>query len=179
MLELFPRRGVGPCGETLHATNNIDLNETIKVFLLTDCTRSPPVFVTMQKDGGSGGSDGSGSGGRGNNGYDFMNFILTCIRQGALVAGDVLVLDNAPIHKRNSIMGMLAAVLRAAQVTLVFLPTYSPELNPCELVFAQCKHYLRTDRRMSYPFWYEIARGFAKTTVLDILNYYYKCIWNV
>ena len=160
VLELFPRRGVGPRGETVYATNTIDLNETIKVFLLTNCTRSPPVFVTMQS--GSGGSDGVGSGG--NNGYDFMNFILTCIRQGALVAGDILVLDNAPIHKRNSIMGMLAAVLRAAQVSLVFLPTYSPELNPCELVFAQCKHYLHYHRRLSHLFWYEIARAFAETT---------------
>jgi len=174
LLELFPRRGVGPSGHTIHATNNIDLNRTIKVFLLTNAAGSPPVFVTMGSEDG-----GSASGGRGNTGYDFMDFILTCIRQGALIAGDVLVLDNAPIHKRNSIMGMLAAVLRAAQITLVFLPTYSPELNPCELVFAQCKHYLRYHRRLSHPFWYEIARAFAETTLLDMLNYYHKCIWNV
>ena len=32
LLEVFPRRGVGPCGDTIHATINIDSNRTIKVF---------------------------------------------------------------------------------------------------------------------------------------------------
>ena len=104
--------------------------------------------------------------------------IVTCIQHGKLVAGDILVLDNAPIHKRRAVMGMFVALLRAAQVTVVFLPTYSPELNPCELVFAQCKKYLRYHRRMQYPFWYEIVKGFAETTANHMYNYYYQCIWN-
>ncbi len=63
---------------------------------------------------------------------------------------------------------------------MCFLPTYSPELNPCEFVFAQCKQYLRYHRglRMQHPFWYEIARGFANTTHTHMLNCYVKAIWN-
>ena len=146
---------------------DFDLNETVKVFVLTHVTGSPPVFVTMRSGYGA------------NTGYDVIDFIITCIQQGMLVAGDILVLDNASSHKRRDVMGMFVALLRAAQVTVVFLPTYSPELNPCELVLAQNKHYLRYHRRLDRPFWYEIAHGFAETSLVHMLNYYYKCIWNV
>jgi transposase len=54
-----------------------------------------------------------------------------------LVAGDLLVADNAAIHKSREIIPTLRVALATAGVRMVFLPTYSPELNPCELVFAQ------------------------------------------
>ena len=44
--------------------------------------------------------------------------------------GLVMVMDNAPIHKSNSVM----EVLRNYNVQ--FLPPYSPQLNPIELWFA-------------------------------------------
>lgn len=51
--------------------------------------------------------------------------------------GDTLVVDNARIHKARDIVPTLRAALAAAGVRMLFLPTYSPELNPCELIFAQ------------------------------------------
>ena len=163
--ELVRRRGVGPSGSDIHVTDDIDLSETVKVFLLTQVTGNQPIFINMRSNS------------RANNRYDFIDFIISCIQQGVLVAGDVLVLDNAPIHTSPYIIPVLSALIQAAQVSLLFLPTYSPELNPCELVFAQCKKYLRYHRRMQNPFWYEIVRGFAQTSMTHMLQYYYKCIW--
>lgn len=40
----------------------------------------------------------------------------------------------------------LDLLLETFQVTLVYLPTYSPELNPCELVFSKLKGFLRRYR---------------------------------
>jgi hypothetical protein len=167
--ELTRRRAVGPRGAAVNAVDNVKLGETIKVFLLTnvDQAQASPVFVHMR------------SGEKANDRYDFLQFIITCLRNGQLVAGDVLVLDNAPIHVAADTMPAFARLMAFAQVSVCFLPSYSPELNPCELVFAQCKHYLRYHRRMHYPFWYEIARGFAETSSMHMLQYYYKCIWNV
>jgi hypothetical protein len=167
--ELARRRGVGPCGSVVTVVENVNLGETLKVFLLTnvDPTQVSPVFVHMR------------SGGRANDRNDFIQFIITCLRSGQLVAGDVLVLDNAPIHVASDIMPAFARLMAFAQVSVCFLPFYSPELNPCELVFAESKHYLRSNRRMHYPFWYEVARGFAESSFADMLQYYYKCIWNV
>jgi hypothetical protein len=165
--ELTRRRGVGPRGRTLNVVEDVDLNETIKVFLLTNVVNPTPVYVSMR------------SGGEANNRFDFMDFIITCVRNGQLVAGDVLVLDNAPIHKGADVMGVFAALMQAAQVDVCFLPAYSPELNPCELVFSQSKSYLQYHRRMHNPFWYEVVRAFAETSVSDMLQYYFKCIWKV
>jgi transposase len=56
-----------------------------------------------------------------------------------LAKGDIVILDNLGSHKgraaRNAIRG------RGAH--LIFLPPYSPDLNPIEQVFAKLKHLLR------------------------------------
>jgi transposase len=56
-----------------------------------------------------------------------------------LAEGDIVVLDNLGSHKgkapRNAI--------RAKGAHLIFLPPYSPDLNPIEQVFAKLKHLLR------------------------------------
>jgi len=57
-----------------------------------------------------------------------------------LPQGSVLVLDNARIHHRAS----LQMALEAAGHTLLFLPPYSPDLNPIELLWSWLKHIVRT-----------------------------------
>jgi len=56
-----------------------------------------------------------------------------------LAPGDIVILDNLGSHK---VAGVKQAVeARGAQ--LVYLPPYSPDLNPIEQVFAKLKHLLR------------------------------------
>ena len=56
-----------------------------------------------------------------------------------LAAGEVVILDNLGSHKgkpaRNAI--------RARGAHLLFLPPYSPDLNPIEQMFAKLKHLMR------------------------------------
>jgi transposase len=52
---------------------------------------------------------------------------------------DVVVLDNLPAHK---VTGVRDAI-RAAGASLLYLPPYSPDLNPIEQVFAKFKALLR------------------------------------
>ena len=53
------------------------------------------------------------------------------------VAGEVvLVLDNAAIHKAKAVSAFVETVTR---LSLVYLPPYSPELNPIEKVWAYVK----------------------------------------
>ena len=62
--------------------------------------------------------------------------------------------DNASIHFAAEVALPLSELFDTAGVRLVFLPAYSPELNPCELVFAQVKNGLRRRRRGDgTPFW--------------------------
>jgi transposase len=57
------------------------------------------------------------------------------------------VMDNAPIHVADDMLGVLETILDLADVRLFFLPKYSPELNPCEMVFAQVRSFPRTSFR--------------------------------
>lgn len=56
--------------------------------------------------------------------------------------GDILVMDNLPTHK---IKGVVAA-LAEREARVVFLPPYSPDLNPIEQVFSKIKNELRRRR---------------------------------
>jgi transposase len=56
--------------------------------------------------------------------------------------GELVILDNLAVHKRAAIR----AAIEAAGCRLLYLPSYSPDLNPIELAFSQIKAYLRRVR---------------------------------
>jgi len=56
-----------------------------------------------------------------------------------LKPGDVVVLDNLPAHKSAA----AEQAVRAIGAWLLFLPPYSPDLNPIEMAFAKLKALLR------------------------------------
>lgn len=56
-----------------------------------------------------------------------------------LKPGDIVVMDNLGSHKGAAIR----AAIRGAGARLIFLPPYSPDLNPIEQVFAKLKTLLR------------------------------------
>jgi len=53
--------------------------------------------------------------------------------------GDLVLMDNLNIHKGQAVRDAIAA----AGAQAVYLPTYSPELNPIELLWADLKRDLR------------------------------------
>jgi transposase len=53
--------------------------------------------------------------------------------------GDIVILDNLPAHKVNSI----GQLLHKAGATLRFLPPYSPDFNPIENAISQIKSILK------------------------------------
>jgi transposase len=56
-----------------------------------------------------------------------------------LAPGDVVILDNLGSHKGAA----ARKAIRAVGARILFLPPYSPDLNPIEQVFAKLKHLLR------------------------------------
>jgi transposase len=56
--------------------------------------------------------------------------------------GDILVMDNLQTHKTAGVAAAVAA--RAARV--LYLPPYSPDLNPIEMAFSKVKNELRRRR---------------------------------
>ena len=63
-----------------------------------------------------------------------------------LKPGDAVILDNLGSHKGKAVR----KAIRAVGARLVFLPKYSPDLNPIEQVFAKFKTLLRKAEARSY-----------------------------
>lgn len=61
--------------------------------------------------------------------------------------GDIVVLDNLGSHKGKAVR----QAIRAVGAHRLFLPPYSPDLNPIEQVFAKLKHWLRQAKARSIP----------------------------
>jgi transposase len=72
------------------------------------------------------------------NGETFLLYIEKILAP-TLSPGDVVVLDNLGSHKGKA----ARAIVRAKGAHLIFLPPYSPDLNPIEQVFAKLKHLVR------------------------------------
>ena len=53
--------------------------------------------------------------------------------------GQLIILDNLSVHKQPA----LRRAIEAAGCRVLFLPTYSPDLNPIEQAFAKLKQLLR------------------------------------
>jgi len=58
-----------------------------------------------------------------------------------LKPGEIVIMDNLGSHKGKAVR----KAIRNAGAHLIFLPKYSPDLNPIEQVFAKLKHVLRRD----------------------------------
>lgn len=86
-----------------------------------------------------------------------------------LSPGDIVVLDNLAAHKNAS----ARAAVEAAGATLVFLPPYSPDLNPIENAFAKLKAMLRkAAARTLEQLWSAIAHIIDAFTPRECANYF-------
>lgn len=72
-----------------------------------------------------------------------------------LAPGDIVIMDNLASHKSDAVR----EIIEAAGAELLFLPPYSPDLNPIEQVFAKLKHLLRkAAKRTVDALWDEIGK---------------------
>ncbi|MCA6227496.1 MAG: IS630 family transposase [Phenylobacterium sp.] len=85
-----------------------------------------------------------------------------------LSPGDVVVLDNLGSHKGKA----ARAAVRARGAHLLFLPPYSPDLNPIEQVFAKLKHGMRqTQPRNIEATWRKVGDLIEAFTPKECANY--------
>jgi len=90
----------------------------------------------------------------------------------SLARGDVLIMDNVPVHKAAGVRH----ALEAAGITLLFLPAYSPDLNPIEMVFAKTKALLRKAAiRAVDALWRALGKISQSLTREECVNYFRHC----
>ena len=82
--------------------------------------------------------------------------------------GDVVVMDNVATHKVSGIR----EAITAAGASLLYLPSYSPDLNPIEQLFAKLKALLRkAAARSRETLWATIATVLDAITPAECRNY--------
>ena len=90
----------------------------------------------------------------------------------AVPQGTTIVLDNLSVHKNAA----ARAAVDAAGCRLVFLPAYSPDFNPIELVFAQLKtHLCGVGARTFETVMEAIGQGLDQVTPAHLQAYYRHC----
>jgi transposase len=72
------------------------------------------------------------------NGESFAGYVEQCLAP-ALEPGDILIIDNLPAHKSARV----TAAIENAGCILVYLPPYSPDLNPIENMWSKVKASVR------------------------------------
>ena len=89
-----------------------------------------------------------------------------------LWASDVVVMDNLTAHKRPQIKRMI----EAAGATVMYLPPYSPDLNPIEMIWSKVKGLLRTIAARTVDALHQaFGVAFAAVTPSDILGCFRHC----
>jgi transposase len=101
------------------------------------------------------------------NGSIFQVYLRQCLVP-TLSPGDIVVMDNLPAHKLTTVR----EIIEAAGATLLYLPPYSPDLNPIEQVFAKLKALLRKAAKRSIDaLWQEIGKLLDAFTEQECRNY--------
>jgi len=90
----------------------------------------------------------------------------------ALRAGDVVVMDNLTSHKAER----ARRAIEAAGAYVLFLPPYSPDLNPIEKMWAKVKALLRAAaRRTKEGLWEAISAALLQVTPAECRNFFASC----
>jgi transposase len=119
-------------GTEHYGTYNFPRNSKVRsVILLTSLSNPQGIFYYEFVEGTT-------------NGRTFRNFLAWAAQAGWIGANDNVIMDNASAHNGHAVLADIDAVLGLVGARRVNLPAYSPELNPCEFVFGEMKHYLRT-----------------------------------
>jgi len=102
------------------------------------------------------------------NGDVFLAFVQRVLVP-ALRPGDIVVMDNLSSHKSVRVRQMI----EAAGASLRYLPPYSPDLNPIEMVFSKIKQLLRSLAcRTRDALWRSMQNVLNAVTVTDAVNCY-------
>ena len=90
----------------------------------------------------------------------------------SLVAGDIVVMDNLSSHKGAQVGKLVESV----GATVLYLPPYSPDLNPIEMAFSKLKQLMRAaEHRTREALWSDMQRLLDKITASDSQGFFRHC----
>ena len=86
--------------------------------------------------------------------------------------GDIVIMDNLAAHKKAGVRETIESV----GASLIYLPPYSPDLNPIELLFAKLKWLLRSAEERTVPdLWKRLGQLVDRFTPQECTKYFRHC----
>lgn len=162
VVDLARRRGISPIGQPVFVIRSTDPREAINVTCAISSNPVNPLFFIPRKHS--------------NTQWDFLEFILAAVVEKFLVRGDYLVLDNATVHSGASTLPIVHAVLESLGIQMVYLPSYSPELNPIELFFGIIKREMRETYDPDVSLFVNAMKAISVAKHKDMSKLYRKCL---
>lgn len=102
------------------------------------------------------------------NSEGFVAYVTTQLVP-TLKEGDIVICDNLSSHK----VGGAREAIKAAGAKLVFLPAYSPDLNPIEMAFSKLKALMRkASARTFQALLDQLANILPKITASDCASFF-------
>ena len=93
-----------------------------------------------------------------------------------LQEGDIVVMDNLTPHKNEETL----VLIEKAGASVLFLPPYSPDLNPIEKMWSKVKQALRSlEARTHEELLAAIAKALSLVSASDARNWFYACGYSI
>jgi transposase len=97
---------------------------------------------------------------------------VRCVLRPILNPGDIVIMDNLSAHKSE----LTLELIEQAGARVLFLPPYSPDLNPIEKMWSKVKQYLRSaEARTELNLLRTIGSALASVTAQDAMNWFASC----
>ena len=89
-----------------------------------------------------------------------------------LSEADIIAMDNMRSHHAKAVKQLLDS----SKVTYLYLPPYSPDLNPIEKMWSKFKAFLRKEKiRMASELPSAISKGFLTIRPTDCIGWFHSC----
>ena len=94
----------------------------------------------------------------------------------SLRPGDIVIMDNLSPHKNE----VTLALITAAGASVRFLPAYSPDLNPIEMMWSKVKTLLRTaEARTAEELLLAIGQALQRVCAQDAAGWFAACGYSI
>jgi len=105
----------------------------------------------------------------------FLTFIRDCLCP-KLVRGDTVLMDNVAFHKSKQVR----TLIEKTGAHLLFLPPYSPDFSPIEMMWSKIKSVLKKQMpRTEREFRKSIKKAFLEVTQNDLFAWFKHCGYKV
>jgi len=93
------------------------------------------------------------------------SFVLPC-----MCDGQTLIMDNRPVHRAEAVQDYL----NIYKINFLYLPPYSPDLNPIEEAFSKIKQYIKKQKARSVDKLLNVIKETLETITPNDANGYFN-----